>query len=151
MEDTFLLGLRWRTLDVPRWYEHDFVYCSGFSITFTPKDMGWVVCSISHTLPGTGCHTSSQGGAPGGSAEILGRCWRRQTENVPRLPYSLRGEGLNGKVVTKGSLKGIPMVLSPETWTFRRISLRHRSPSDSQRWSDPKVSSAFWGMSSCIY
>lgn len=86
---------------------------------------------------------------------MLARCWRRELENVPRLPCFQRGERLNGKFITKSSLKGlvsdrygpgIPVVLSPETWTFRRISEGHTGPSDSQR---PKVS-AFWVMSSCI-
>lgn len=41
------------------------------------KHVGWVVCSTSHASPEHGCYASSQKGAPGGSAEMLPKCWRR--------------------------------------------------------------------------
>lgn len=56
--------------------------------------------------------------------------------SVPRLPC-VRGERLNGKVVSEGLLKflvqlqrwaGIPVVLDPEAGTFRRISQRCPGP-----------------------
>lgn len=49
------------------------------------KHVSWVVCSTSHASLERGCHTSSQKGAPRGSAEMLPKCWRRWMVNVPRL------------------------------------------------------------------
>lgn len=68
-----------------------------------PKCGGWVVCRASHTLSKPGCHSSSQGSAPGGSAEMLQGPGEGKL-SVPRLP-SLQGERLNGKVVSEGLLK----------------------------------------------
>lgn len=42
------------------------------------------------------------------------------------------------------------MMLSPETWAFKRISWERPGPFDNQRQLNPQVLSVLWVVSSCI-